>query len=191
MIKKQMHAPRKGITSATPTVRGGGQLDVETVQVDPNKALEFMPDFLKDQVEATHFGLFAEETVVDEEPAYADIDEYGNEVARDGHTPAWKMPKGEFTQAAFDACHIKYWGNQKQKSRWGKIQTELFSKYGQEVKIRRAWITREIEWAKEKNLGRHVVAIIIDSLMSAIGNDTLYEEFKMKYFQKGKNNYAQ
>jgi hypothetical protein len=187
-MKKRMYISHHNLH---PTVHTTGQLEVETVQVDPNKAVEFIPDFLKDHVEVTPFNLFPEETAVEEEPAYTDIDEYGNEVAKDGHTPAWKMPKGEFTQEAFDACHIKLWGNQNQKSRWGKIQTELFSKYGQEVKIRRAWITEEIKWAKEKNLGRHVVAIIIDSLMSAIGNDTLYEEFKMKYFQKGKNSYAQ
>ena len=187
-MKKRMYISHRNLH---PTVQTTGQLGVETVQGDPNKAVEFIPDFLKDHVEVTPFNLFPEETTIEEEPAYADIDEYGNEVTADGHTPAWKMPKGEFTQEAFDACHIKYWGNQKQKSRWGKIQTELFSKYGQEVKIRRAWITENIKWAKEKNLGRHVVAIIIDSLMSAIGNDTLYEEFKMKYFQKGKNSYAQ
>ena len=95
------------------------------------------------------------------------------------------MPKGEFTPDAFTACHIKYWGRKPQKSRWNKIITGLYTQYGQEVKIRREWIVNLIHWAHSKNAGRYAIAVSIDNLMSAIENDTNYEDFKRQYFKKG------
>jgi hypothetical protein len=65
---------------------------------------------------------------------------------------------------------------------------ELFSKYGQTIKIRRAWIKTIIEWARKENSGRFVIAITMNDLISGINNDTNYEEFKKQYFQKGLNN---
>ena len=42
-----------------------------------------------------------------------------------------------------------------------------------------------IGWAGNKNAGRYAIAVSIDNLMSAIENDTNYEDFKRQYFKKG------
>ena len=150
---------------------------------------DFVPDFLKNPTKKQPvmndlFSVLADDSAT-EEPTLVDIDEYGNEIAGSKGIPAWKLPKGEFCQEAFDACHIKHWGTKQQRSRWTKIISEMFSAYGQEIKIRRAWIASLIDWAKQKNAGRIVTVIQIDGLMTAIQNDSLYEEFKAKYFKKG------
>jgi hypothetical protein len=195
-MQKRMYMPRRSNSTPQKTFQGGGQLNETTGQFQGEPEIDPMLLFAQNYAngvavpEVDMSFLVQEEEIVEEEPSYANIDEYGNEVATDGHTPAWKLPKGEFTQEVFDACHIKYWGTREQKSGWRKIQSELFSKYGQEIKIRRAWVVAMISWANIKNEGRYVTVIHVDRVISAINNDTQYQQFKTKYFEKGMNNYA-
>ena len=118
-----------------------------------------------------------------EEPVLVDLDEDGFEVRNKVTDYAWQKPTGEFAEEAFIACHIKKWGSRKQKARWNKIVTEMRSVYGEEIKVRRAWIQNIIAWAKRKNEGRYAVAITMDNLISAVDNSG-YEAFKKQYFEQ-------
>jgi len=117
------------------------------------------------------------------EPVLVDLDEDGFEIRNKATDYAWQKPTGEFAEEAFIACHIKKWGSRKQKSRWTRIMTEMRSVYGEEIKIRRAWIQTIIAWAKRKNEGRYAVAITMDNLISAVDNSG-YEAFKKQYFEQ-------
>jgi hypothetical protein len=118
-----------------------------------------------------------------EEPILVDLDDDGNEVKSKSADSAWRRPSGEFAGDAFSACHIKQWSSKKQKSRWQKVMTEMRSVYGEEIKVRRAWVQTIIAWAKRKNEGRYAVAITMDNLISAMDNSG-YEAFKKQYFEQ-------
>ena len=118
-----------------------------------------------------------------EEPTLVDLDNDGFEVKSKSTDAAWQKPSGEFAEEAFNACHIKKWSTKKQKSRWQKVMTEMRSVYGDEIKVRRAWVQTIIAWAKRKNEGRYAVAITMDNLISAMDNSG-YEAFKKQYFEQ-------
>ena len=116
-----------------------------------------------------------------EEPTLVDLDDDGFEIRSKSADSAWRRPSGEFAVEAFIACHIKNWSTKKQKACWNKVITAMRSVYGEEIKVRRAWIQTIIAWAKRKNEGRYAVAITMDNLISAMDNSG-YETFKKEYF---------
>ena len=177
--------------NTAPIVHSAGQSGAENGQTSYNFEA---PDFV---VEALQKGkvrnsadlsmivaeILKEEGTDIEEPTLVELDDDGCEVRAKVSDSAWRNPTGEFAQDAFIACHIKKWGTRVQKARWNRVISEMRSVYGEEIKVRRAWVQHIIQWAKQKNEGRYAVAITMDNLITALDNSN-YEHFKKIYYQK-------
>ena len=192
-MKKRMWANRKQSISQNiaPIVHPTGQSDGIIEHTFYNfEAPDFVVDALqKGKVRnSADLSLIVSEILKEEgtdieEPTLVELDDDGCEIRSKVSDSAWRNPTGEFAQDAFIACHIKKWSTRTQKARWNKVINEMRSVYGEDIKVRRAWVQHIIDWAKKKNEGRYATAISMDNLITALDNSN-YERFKKIYYQK-------